>query len=66
MEVCPLSYQWRRDGIDITGATNEVFLLPGAQLTDSASYDVVVSGACAPSVTSISANLSVDILFSIK
>jgi hypothetical protein len=41
----PLSYQWRRDGIDISGATNEQFRLPGAQLADSGAYDVVISNA---------------------
>jgi uncharacterized delta-60 repeat protein len=40
-----LTYQWRRDGIAITAATNAAFTISGASLGDSGSYDVVVSDA---------------------
>lgn len=42
----PLSYQWRRDGVDITGATGRTYTLGGAQLgDDGAVFTVVVSAA---------------------
>ena len=52
-------YQWRRDGLDIPGATSANYTLVGASLADDgASFDVVVSNA-AGSVTSAAAPLSV-------
>jgi uncharacterized delta-60 repeat protein len=36
-------YQWRRDGVDISGQTNSTLVLPNAQATDQGSYSVLVS-----------------------
>jgi hypothetical protein len=55
----PLSYQWRRDGIDITGATTDTYSLPAAGLADAGLYDVVVTNDCG-SVASLPA--TVDLL----
>jgi len=40
--TAPLRYQWQRDGASIAGATNEYYRTPTAQLSDAASYAVVV------------------------
>ena len=43
-----LTYQWRKDGIDIPGATSSLFIIAAAQLSDAGVYDVVVtSSPCA-------------------
>lgn len=41
--TAPLTYQWRRSGIPITGATAATYRIPSAQAADSGSYDVVVT-----------------------
>ncbi len=54
-----LSYQWRRGGTPISGATSSSYSLAGVSTGDAASYDVVVSGACG-NVTSNAASLTVN------
>jgi uncharacterized delta-60 repeat protein len=39
-----ITYQWRRDGLALAGATNAVLTLTGLVLSDAGSYDVVVNG----------------------
>jgi len=39
----PISYQWRKDGVPIPGATNPSLTIFNAQLEDDALYDVVVT-----------------------
>ena len=39
----PLSYQWQRNGIPVSGATGASLVLPGIQVTDAGSYSVVVT-----------------------
>jgi Immunoglobulin I-set domain len=41
-----LSYQWRKGGTNIAGATNATFTLPAAVAGDAGNYDVVINGAC--------------------
>lgn len=42
----PVSYQWRRNAVDITGATGPTYTLGGAQLgDDGARFSVIVSAA---------------------
>ena len=42
-----LTYQWRRDGVDLTGETSSTLTLQDAQVVDSGDYSVVVSdGTC--------------------
>ncbi len=55
----PLAYQWRKNGINIAGASGATFTVTAAQSTDAGSYDVVVSNA-AGAVTSSAATLTVN------
>ncbi len=54
-----LWYQWRKGGSGISGATNSTFTIASASATDSGSYDVVVSGACGPAMTSTTVTVTV-------
>ncbi|MBI5373403.1 MAG: phage tail protein, partial [Sphingobacteriales bacterium] len=55
-----LSYQWRKGGVNIGGATASTYTIASPVVGDAGSYDVVVSGTCVPSVTSSSATLTVN------
>lgn len=55
----PLTYQWRRNGANIAGATAATLTLPSAQVAEAGAYTVVVTNA-ASSVTSAAANLTVN------
>jgi pectin methylesterase-like acyl-CoA thioesterase len=53
------NYQWRKDGINISGATTSTLNLPHAHLADSGGYDCVVStvnGVLASSVATLTVN----------
>ncbi|HEX5181718.1 MAG TPA: immunoglobulin domain-containing protein [Allosphingosinicella sp.] len=54
----PLSYQWRKNGTAISGATLSSFSISGVQTSDQGSYDVVISNSVG-SVTSAAATLTV-------
>jgi hypothetical protein len=54
----PLSYQWRRDGLEVAGATEATLSLVEARLSDAGTYSVVVSNP-AGSVTSDPAEVTV-------
>ena len=56
--VLPLTYQWRRNGIDLPGQTNPTLSVPGATTSDNGDYSVLVSSG-ATSVTSTTARLIV-------
>jgi len=57
--TAPLTYQWRRNGLPITGATSASYTTPATTLADDgASFAVVVSNV-AGSATSADARLSV-------
>ncbi|HVU32860.1 MAG TPA: immunoglobulin domain-containing protein [Opitutaceae bacterium] len=43
--TAPVSYQWRKDGQAIAGATSSYFSKSDAQLTDTGAYTVVVTNA---------------------
>jgi len=60
MAANALSYQWRKGGVAIGGATGSSYTLPSASAADAANYDVVVSGICGTAVTSNAASLSVN------
>ncbi len=53
-----VTYQWRKDGADITGATGSSYTILAVALTDAGVYDVVLSGDCGD-ITSAPATLSV-------
>ena len=57
-----LTYQWRKAGVNISGATSSTYNIASVTTGDAASYDVVVSGTCAPSVTSSPVTLTVNTL----
>jgi hypothetical protein len=54
----PISYQWLKNGMPITGATNVTLTITNAQLADDARYSVVAVNAL-DSVTSDEARLTV-------
>jgi hypothetical protein len=54
----PLSYQWRKSGVNLSSATNSILALPNAQPADNDNYNVVV-GNPVGSVTSLVATLTV-------
>ena len=56
--TAPLSYQWRLNGISLSGATNAALIVTNAQVSSIGDYTVVVSNPGA-SVTSAPANLLV-------
>jgi Chitobiase/beta-hexosaminidase C-terminal domain/Lamin Tail Domain/CotH kinase protein/Bacterial TSP3 repeat len=60
-----LKYQWRKNGADIPGATNDSFTITNVQLPDEAAYMVVVSDL-AGSVQSAPANLFVYLVASLS
>lgn len=41
----PISYQWRRDGIDLPGATNTTLVFPNAASSQIGAYTLVASNA---------------------
>jgi uncharacterized repeat protein (TIGR01451 family) len=56
----PLSYQWRRNGVDIGGATSATYALPSTTVDDSGStFDVIVTNGVG-SATSAIATLTVN------
>ncbi len=56
----PMSYQWRKDGQNISGANNRIYAISDAQAGDAGSYDCVVSNNWG-SDTSAAATLTVQI-----
>lgn len=47
----PLSYQWRKNGIDISGATLSSLSISGADFQSDAKYDVVVTNTAGSAVS---------------
>ncbi len=58
--TAPLSYQWRKNNVPLTGAVNATLTLTGLQSADAGTYTVFVSNA-AGSVTSAGAALTVNL-----
>ncbi|MEM7167509.1 MAG: immunoglobulin domain-containing protein, partial [Planctomycetota bacterium] len=56
--TAPISYQWRRNGTMLPGATSAVFALASATTADAGAYDCVATNACG-TATSVPANLVV-------
>ncbi|WP_164976230.1 immunoglobulin domain-containing protein [Oleiharenicola lentus] len=63
--TAPLTYQWKRNGVDlanggnISGANTATLTLASVVIGDSATYSVVVNNAVGPAVTSGGATLTV-------
>lgn len=58
-----LSYQWRKNGLAIAGATNATFTINSLGLSDAGTYSVIVTntlGASTASLTSSDATLTVS------
>ncbi len=49
---CPASFQWRRGGVNIPGATNPVYSVISATPADAGAYDVVLENSAPSSVVS--------------
>lgn len=60
-----LSYQWRKDGIDIPNATLSTYNIASPTGANSGSYTVAVSGACEPVVTSNVAQVEIKVIPSV-
>lgn len=56
--TAPLLYQWRRDGVPISGATDSTFTIAATRIADAGSYSVTVANA-AGSIISSAASLIV-------
>jgi hypothetical protein len=57
-----LTYQWKKDGTDITGATTASYAITtaAADLQSKAVYSVAIAGTCTPSVLSANATVTVN------
>jgi subtilisin-like proprotein convertase family protein len=44
--TAPLSYQWRKGGVNISGETNSTFSIPAVSASDAATYTVVITNSC--------------------
>lgn len=49
----PLSFQWRKDGVAIPGATNDTFTIAGAAADDAGSYTVTVTNTAGGATTEL-------------
>jgi hypothetical protein len=56
--AAPFTYQWRKGGAPIPGATDQNFTIPAASYADTGSYDVLVSNTVS-FATSLAAELAV-------
>lgn len=54
----PATYQWRRNGTNLAGATQPTLTLPVVQTADAGAYSVLVQNACGSS-TSANATLAI-------
>ena len=57
--TAPLSFQWRKGGIDIPSATDDTLTIDPVSIDDAASYDVIIQNLCG-SETSAAARLTID------
>ncbi|MCG8696814.1 MAG: immunoglobulin domain-containing protein, partial [Bacteroidales bacterium] len=53
-----LTYQWKKDGVDIVGETNPSLIINAVAAGDAADYSCVVSSTCGAPVTSNNATLA--------
>lgn len=56
----PLTYQWRKDGVNVTGATNSTLILSNVTVAATGDYTVVVSNTLG-SVTSAVARIEIRV-----
>lgn len=65
----PLSYQWKKDGLVVSGATNSIFQLYSPKLSDAGIYTVDVSNSAGrvtseASVVTVSPGMAPTVVFS--
>jgi hypothetical protein len=53
-----VSYQWKKNGIDIGGANSNTYTIATTVTADAGTYTVVVSGTCTPALTSTASVLN--------
>ena len=58
--TAPLSYQWQKNGVNVTGATSASYTTPATTTSDSGSTFAVVVSNTAGTVTSATATLTVN------
>jgi len=56
--IQPFTYQWKKDGVDISGATSSTYTIASASTTDAGNYTCVVSNSYG-NTTSAAATLTV-------
>jgi len=59
--TAPLTYQWRKDGGVVSGATGSRLTLANAQTSDSGSYQVVVANALGSATSAVAMLLVSDV-----
>jgi hypothetical protein len=47
----PMTFQWRKNGVNIPGATGATYTINAATAADAGSYDVIVSNACGSDIS---------------
>lgn len=52
-----LKYQWRKSGVNITGATESTYTIASVDASTLGKYDCLVTGTCNPSLTSATVNV---------
>ncbi len=60
-----LTYQWRKNGVNIGGATSASYTINNINAGDAGNYDVVVSGSCGADAVSTTVSLTVNPLTAI-
>jgi uncharacterized delta-60 repeat protein len=55
-----LTYQWRKDGANISGATGSSYTITPVLSASAGSYDVVIANGCGSPLTSAAATLTVN------
>jgi len=54
-----LKFQWRKAGVNITGATEATYTIASVDASSAGKYDCLITGTCNPSVTSATVNVLV-------
>ncbi len=57
----PLTLNWRKNGVEIPGATNKVYALPNVTTNDIASYTIVYKGASAGETSPVHLSVYVEL-----
>jgi hypothetical protein len=58
--TAPLTYQWRKGGVNIGGATSSSYTISPVSVNDAGNYDVVVTNSCGSATSTPLAVLTVN------